>query len=459
MTMGIRHIISGFLFFFLIGSAFAQKIDRFGQVLTFQVKTDVASDSFPAIVSNKDWAGGRIISLESNSNYGQTLTSGVRRGWTFFLQPNGALGWNLGNEKQRVDYLPTVRRRINDGRWHEIACLIDLEQEAMWLWLDEEHLTTYNLRGMDIDSSMIRAGMFLSDHPDIKIRKLRWNTHHRDHWKLSETVDNINVVNWNIWHGGRHNGGQDGVRDVIRILSEQDPDIICLQETYGSGPTLADSLNMIFYSISSNLSILSRYPIRDIYNHGWDSFRFGGANIQIGKEQSIAVFDIWLHYLPNTDQMLKEQMPMGDFMSAEMRTRGREMLLVHKAIGQLGLDATMPRLMAGDFNSGSHLDWTARTAQRHGNQVVQWPTSRTMVREGYQDVWRTLHPDEVSEPGYTWSPRFRDQLQYRIDYIYTDQQNWSYLESTIQGYELREQWPSDHAMVTARLQLTGPVRP
>ena len=459
MAMGIRLFLPGLLLFFLVSSAFAQKIERFGQVLTFRVKTELQSDSFPALVTNKDWAGGRVISLESNSNYGQTRTSGVRRGWAFFLQPNGAPGWNLGNEKQRVDYLPTARRRINDGRWHEITCLFDLKQEAMWLWLDNEHLTTYNLRGMNIDSATIQAGVSTTDHSEIKIRKLRWDTSHRERWELDDSVDAINLVNWNIWHGGRHNGGQDGVRDVIRILSEQDPDIICLQETYGSGPMLADSLNMIFYSISSNLSILSRYPILRMYNHGWDSFRFGGASIQIGKEQAIIVFDIWLHYLPDTDQMLREHMPLGDFMAAEMRTRGREMLLVHKAIRQLGLDPSVPRIIAGDFNSGSHLDWTARTARRHGNQVVPWPASRTMAREGYQDVWRTLHPDEVAEPGYTWSPRFRDQLQYRIDYIYTDQQNWNYLDSSIQGYELGEKWPSDHAMVTARLQLSTPVRP
>lgn len=441
---------------FTVSVGHSQKIVRTGLIFSFQVKTNVQTDTFPALLTNKEWDKGQPISLESNSNFGRTLTSGVRRGWSIFLQPNGALGWNIGDEKNRLDYLPTGKRRINDGRWHQIDCFYDTTQSVMWLWLDGQHLTTYNYKNLDLTAQQIEQDVRELSGKEIRIRRFRPKT------SFSPTVDYpslstepIRVVNWNIWHGGRHNGARKGVEEVIGHLRGQYPDIICLQETYGSGPAIADSLGFTFYYISTNLSILSHLPFAEVYN-GWDSFRYGGARLSVSDTQSIAVFDIWLNSSPSTDRMLREKMPLGTFMAQEMKTRGREMLLAHEAIRVLGLPDQLPRLVAGDFNSASHLDWTTRTAWRYNGMAVPWPASRTMAREGYIDVWRTLHPDETRERGVTWSPRFKDELQYRIDYIYADSQYWIPLESAILGYQEGMRWPSDHCMVTAVLQLTSP---
>lgn len=430
-------------------AAFAQKVERSGLLVSFKVKSRSVTDTFPYLIANKDWNAGKVMSLESNSNYGMTLTSGVRRGWALFMQPNGALGWNLGNEKRRLDYLPTNRRKINDGRWHRIDLFYDYDGESMWLWLDGVHLTTYNMRGMEMDKTKLNGQISQSDQ--FKIRRLRFSENHMHKLKPPQTTDQLKIVNWNIWHGGRHNEGQKGVQQVIGHISDQAPDVICLQETYGSGPIIADALEYTFYSISSNLSIMTRFPIRELYQ-GYDDFRFGGVKLQVDEERSVNVFDIWINSSPSTDKHVKEKGPLGKMLGEEMQTRGREMLQIHKAIKELNIDPNEPRIMAGDFNSGSHLDWTERTASRHGGLVVPWPASRTMYREGYIDVWRTLHPDEVQQTGYTWSPRFRDELQYRIDYIYTDNLHWYYDSSEIIGYELGEDWPSDHAMVTSTLR-------
>ena len=443
-------LISLIIIYTLVSGVFAQKTIREGLLISFDIKTKVEVDTFPYLIANKDWNAGKIISLESNSNFRETLTSGTRLGWALFLQPNGALGWNIGNEKRRLDYLPTAKRKINDGKWHTIEVFYDLEGRSMWLWLDKVHLTTYNLRGMNMDVSMLANQ--INKNPTFKIRKLRMGDQHKSKEQVFRDQEHLRIANWNIWHGGRHNGREEGVRQVIGHLRTQKPDIICMQETYGSGPIIADSLGFTFYSISSNLSIMTHFPIQELYQ-GYDDFRFGGVKLGIGQGKEVAVFDIWINSSPSSNQHLKDQVPLGVMLGEEMKTRGREILQIHKAIKELGIHPDLPRIMAGDFNSGSHLDWTQRTAERHKGFVVPWPVSRTMYREGYVDVWRTMNPDEVLQTGYTWSPRFKNTLQYRIDYIYTDALYWNYVTSEIVGYELGKEWPSDHAMVTATINL------
>ena len=49
---------------------------------------------------------------------------------------------------------------------------------------------------------------------------------------------------WNILHGG--NDIENGSENVAKIIKEINPDIILMVETYGSGPFIADFLNIIF---------------------------------------------------------------------------------------------------------------------------------------------------------------------------------------------------------------------
>jgi len=79
--------------------------------------------------------------------------------------------------------------------------------------------------------------------------------------QLDSNVSIINVMTFNIWNGGREMGAEIGVKRVIDVIRDSDEDIICMQETYGSGPIIADALGYFFYLRSSNLSIMSRFPI------------------------------------------------------------------------------------------------------------------------------------------------------------------------------------------------------
>ena len=89
-------------------------------------------------------------------------------------------------------------------------------------------------------------------------------------------------------------------------------------------------------------------------------------------------------------------------------------------------------LLAGDFNEPSHLDWTDATCGMwdHNGCVVPWDCSVRLYDAGFRDVYRVLHPDPATHPGFTypadnpatavekltWAPDADERD--RIDFIY-----------------------------------------
>ena len=87
-------------------------------------------------------------------------------------------------------------------------------------------------------------------------------------------------------------------------------------------------------------------------------------------------------------------------------------------------------MLAGDFNEGSHLDWTekARNFAGHYGAVLPWENSLALEKAGFRDAWRVLFPDEVKHPGFTWPATAfgrktttwtpKSDERDRIDFIY-----------------------------------------
>lgn len=89
-------------------------------------------------------------------------------------------------------------------------------------------------------------------------------------------------------------------------------------------------------------------------------------------------------------------------------------------------------IYAGDFNEPSHLDWQAETADffDHNGCVVNWGVSSLLYSHGFIDAYRSLYPDVVNYPGFTfpannkgvapssitWVPDVDERE--RIDFIY-----------------------------------------
>lgn len=262
---------------------------------------------------------------------------------------------------------------------------------------------------------------------------------------------------WNIWHGGHRYGQAVGLQRVIETIKSSNADIVGLIETYGSGEEIADSLGYYFYLISSNLSIMSRYPITETIK-AFKPFNFGGVKLQLGPGKELVFFDTWLHYLPDYGKSVEGgKMSEKQLIEAEGKTRHAEIKQILKEIKPWIADIeNIPIIMSGDFNSGSHLDWITETKKLHFGHTVAWPVSKEMIAVGFIDSFRELNVNPLIDPGLTWTPRAATSsdkygLRDRIDYIYYVGNQLKPIESKVVDYH-PIMFPSDHAAVITVFQ-------
>jgi endonuclease/exonuclease/phosphatase family metal-dependent hydrolase len=433
-----------------------------------------AETTFPSLVTDKDWDGGALEDFTSHHAFGWSRSTGSEPGWVLALSPEGSWIWNIGDGDARLDYQPTVGRQpVADGRWHCLGFTIEHATAEARLYYDGRCVAVYSLSGMKDCRGAIApvvsatASCLLEDlviesgavWPATVIARA-WEERTGgsvDDGMRKERVEDVGLLAWNIWHGGRRDGNSKGLEATITAIRNSGADIVVMQETYGSGAHIADGLGYCLYLRSSNLSILSRFPIRETYDL-FQPFNFGGVCLELSPGQSLRVFSTWLHYLPDYGSLMQTQAAVtaAALLAAENETRASEagQILIELAAMLKSSDET-PVIVAGDFNSPSHLDWGQDTAPRHRDLVVEWPTSRMMQEAGFVDVFRRLHPDAAADPGYTWSPRFAQSWKDRIDYIYTHGAAQPVASRVIDQHQPR--WPSDHAAVWAALRLPSVV--
>jgi exonuclease III len=435
--------------FGLISTSFAQDFS-----VSLQVKTNSTSDKFPSISTNKQWDDAPVIDLISTSNMGLTLESGKNVGWSIFMQPNGAWGWNIGDGKNRLDYLPTTKQQINDGNWHTIGLSFYFDKKTAWLYFDNKHVAIYSLSELELTYEMFTQNIEFSSNSTIKIKKkslgkipIASDKSNADY--LTTAPDKLTVMAWNIWHGARHNGTEKGIDQAIEAIRSSGANLVSMQETYGSGPAISDALGTVFYYRSSNLSVHSKYPIIDTYN-AYQPFRFGGVRVKMGT-QLLDVFSLWIHYLPSISKLYPTA-PVKKILEEENKTRGKEIKEILASLAEIGIDGKeVPLIIGGDFNSPSHLDWGEDMRKFHNEYVIKWPVSSSMIDAGFTDSFREMAPNPKYSRGNTWSPRFHETLQQRIDYQYY-KGNIECVNSYVKGYTDSE-WPSDHAAVVSEYRL------
>ena len=106
--------------------------------------------------------------------------------------------------------------------------------------------------------------------------------------------------------------------------------------------------------------------------------------------------------------------------------------------------------MVGDLNTVSHIDWKGTL---HPKKL---PVTKMLETEGFIDAYRTLFPNAISHPGYTWTPNpFRPSKETsdRIDYIFF-KGPLDILTASVHDEPVGESpWPSDHRAVTATFSL------
>jgi FOG: PKD repeat len=260
----------------------------------------------------------------------------------------------------------------------------------------------------------------------------------------------LKVLQQNIWHGGQHLG-TEGRQRIIDMIRATNADIITMQEGYGAQHMIADSLKLNLKTPSStdNLALFSRYPMIPIASSA--PFYSNPAYVILPNGRKILVADWWLRYATNpdyTDYHANPGLDTNMWITEDLNKSTADAKRNLKSdVNPYITDKDMPVIIGADFNSSSHLEWTAAAAPLHyGYGPVALPTSKCMVDSGYTDSFRSVWPDEVKYPQGTWAPIYGHLGRCRIDYIYHKGKGINAIASKIvrTPYEIDYVWPSDH---------------
>lgn len=269
----------------------------------------------------------------------------------------------------------------------------------------------------------------------------------------------VRVLTWNIWRGGDRAMDEETPeaklakqKRVAEVIRASRADVVAMVETYGSGEAIARELGFHFHPRGTNVSILSRWPIRrdlSVYK----PFHCVGALIEPPGGPPIAVYSVWVHYVDDvwTDPRSRDGRSAEKLVADDGPSRVEEVRAILDGAGaETAGTPGLPVIVAGDFNSNSHLDYTELARDQYG-LVVPWPVTRAVAEAGYRDAYRVCNPVVDREKDRTWSPRFPEQIQDRIDFVFWKGDAIFPLSAT-RIDETPGVWPSDHAAVLVEFE-------
>ncbi len=279
-------------------------------------------------------------------------------------------------------------------------------------------------------------------------------------------VTELTVMSYNIFMGG--SGSGQPLSMTAQVIEAGGADIVGIQESEGTAAALASMLRFHHADLPASpgtggrlsAAILSRYPITRAFTHG--------VQIKIPPGTDVYVFDVHLTGFPYQPYDIRDGLITTESQAiAEAATvRGGE---IRDALSELGSQVPYgaPVFLVGDFNEPSHLDWTSAAADAglHFKMKVDWPASNAVTGRGLIDAYRTMHRDEVSTHGNTWTPAPgafgppEQEVHDRIDFVYFGGNGIALRDVNVVG-ESGDQadvvvapYPSDHRAVAATFTL------
>ena len=212
----------------------------------------------------------------------------------------------------------------------------------------------------------------------------------------------VKVLSLNVWLDCK-----DGADNIAELIRKSQADIVGLQETKECTETLAKNLGYSWVQQGHYTGMLSRFPIESTTPNRH------GMTVRLDSGQPLAVFNLHLFHEPYQPYQLLG-IPYGDHPFVHTEEEARQQALqarghdVQSALQDIASvqSQKIPMVLTGDFNEPSHLDWTQKAFElgRHPLKV-EWPASKTFADNGWKDSYRKLHPDEITHPGFTWTPR------------------------------------------------------
>jgi endonuclease/exonuclease/phosphatase family metal-dependent hydrolase len=280
----------------------------------------------------------------------------------------------------------------------------------------------------------------------------------------------VTVMSYNIYRGGTMS--RQPLSQTAKVIQEAKADIVGVQETLSpkgdNAEKLATLLGWNLYISRRHNCIMTHHEIVDRLD--------GGIRVKMPSGQHAYIFTLHLASNPYQPYQLLNIRPKWhkhwdtpfiktetEAIAAAKKARGSEIATLLLQINSLP-DKEAPVFVVGDFNEPSHLDWTNKAAKSGRHPIkVAFPTSLAMTRAGFKDAWRTVYPDEMKNPGFTWSPMYKtdDPTTHhdRIDFVYFKGKGVEAVDTKIVG-ESKENadivvvpYPSDHRAVVASFTL------
>ncbi|HRI95130.1 MAG TPA: endonuclease/exonuclease/phosphatase family protein, partial [Nocardioides sp.] len=236
----------------------------------------------------------------------------------------------------------------------------------------------------------------------------------------------LSVMSQNIFYGGDDydlktgnwcpvaNGCPQTLRKLARIIRASGADVVGLQEAEGNTRALA---RLLGWHADPRAQVISRFPLlRPAGGQGLYTF------VEPVPGRVVAVANTHLPSSPYGPYRVQKGKSRAKVLALEQRLRVAALAHVLRVLPPLAARG-IPVFLTGDFNSPSHLDWTpavakARTDVRY---PVLWPASATLAAAGFVDSYRSVHPDPVADPGFTWTPGGPESRKHdvfdRIDWV------------------------------------------
>jgi endonuclease/exonuclease/phosphatase (EEP) superfamily protein YafD len=239
----------------------------------------------------------------------------------------------------------------------------------------------------------------------------------------------LNVLQLNVWvNASRVEGGEQGLVDVI---DRTDADVVLLCELYAGKDETPLTQKVVealarrgktYYGDGCNLpvGILSKYALEEVSTflptpkeicyrpvlkaHITVNGRTATVYSMHLDHQNYAPY-LTRGYSPTTWTKIDAPVTDPDSILVANRLSWRDES-IRGFLRDASSETAKGRLViaGGDFNEPSHLDWQADTKDMrdHRGAVVPWDVSQALAQAGYVDAWRSLFPNAVTHPGFTW---------------------------------------------------------
>jgi endonuclease/exonuclease/phosphatase family metal-dependent hydrolase len=284
----------------------------------------------------------------------------------------------------------------------------------------------------------------------------------------------LRVMTLNIFYGGdelnlqtgtwcsRYDGCPETLEKVLEVIRASAPDIVGLEEAERNTRTIAEALG---WHYSERMQIISRYPLID--PPGGDSIYIF---VELAPGRIAALANVHLPADPYGPYLVRDGATVEEVTVLEESLRlpaVRDQLRLLPGLAARGI----PVFLTGDFNTPSHLDWTAEVAAVR--EVVRypfaWPVSVALAGAGFRDSYLEVHRDPVAVPGFTWTPggpeSVSNEVHDRIDWVLAAGPALA-LDSTVAGEPggpdvgiSVDPYPTDHRGVVSTFDVTPAESP